>query len=93
MRGQRVLPVVRADGGAELGDEDVERLQNRGVKELLFRREVEVERALADAGGDGDVLDRNGVEFAAREHVGRGAQDLLALAVLYAAAGHGLVGD
>ncbi len=87
-RRERLLAAAPADGGPQLHDQHVERLQNGRVEELLLGRKVEVERTFANAGSDRDVLDGNRVELTRREHVGRRAQDLLALGALYAAAGH-----
>jgi hypothetical protein len=54
-----------------------DRVAHDAAEQLFLVREVEVDRALRDAGALGDVLEASGGETALREHREGGVEDLL----------------
>ena len=63
--------------GLDPGEVRQQRLAHDRLEQLLLAVEVEVERALADAGAGGDVLDPGGGEAASGEALQRRSKDLL----------------
>ena len=66
------------------------RLADHGAEQVLLGREVEVDRALADAGGRGDVLQLGRGVAAFGERGEGGGDDFTRPGVLAAGAGHSL---
>ncbi len=72
-RGRSRMLAQQALDAREIGQE---RLPDHGLEQLLLAREVQIERALADAGAGGDVVEPGGAEAALGEDLERGVDDL-----------------
>ena len=87
--GGRVGVPQQGGGGLQVGQHG---LADDGAEQVLLGREVEVDRAFADAGGGGDVFQLGGGEAAVGEQTQRCLDDLAGAGFLAAsaAAGQGL---
>src|SRR5215510_9518722 len=79
---QLLEQLARAAGEAlrqrfSLRDDGNDRLTNQRLEQRFLAVEVQVDRALGDAGATGDVLELGGRKPAVRKDLERGADDLL----------------